>query len=151
MKQLTKFSLLFIVVLLISGVSSVVAIKIYQKSQQAEKRNSHEWIHHQIGLTVEEHKNLEPLEKKFHQQCEELQHQLCQGNHALAKAILAQGKNCGEVQTAINNIHHTMGELQCLTICHVFEMKDFLTPQQYDKLLHLTADALTNLDADHDH
>lgn len=150
MKQLTKFLLLFSVVLLISGVSSFISIKIYAKSKQADKKNSYGWIHHQIGLTAATCKALAPLEKTFHEQSKELQHQLCQGNRALAQAILAQGKNCGEVQAAINNIHHTMGELQCLTICHVFEMKDFLTPQQYDKLLHLTADALTNLDAAHD-
>ena len=42
-----------------------------------------------------------------------------------------------------------MGELQMLTIQHILEMKEALSPEQYQKLLNLTADALDSLDSQH--
>ena len=42
-----------------------------------------------------------------------------------------------------------MGKLQMLTIGHVFEMKEVLSPEQYQKLLSFTADALDTIDCSH--
>ena len=43
---------------------------------------------------------------------------------------------------AIRSIHAAQAELQQATIDHVFEMRTALRPDQYDKLLNLTANAL---------
>ena len=151
MKKLSQYLLFFILLLFIAGLSSIFSIKIFSRSKQPEKMSPHEWIHQQLRLTPEEHERLEPTEKTFHQECKRLQKQLHQNNQTLAQAILTQEKNSAEVKEAIKNIHITMGELQEITIAHVFDMKIFLTPEQYNKLLHLTADALISLDSDCKH
>ena len=37
-----------------------------------------------------------------------------------------------------------MGELQKLSIQHIFEMKTVLTPEQFERLLHYAQQALEN-------
>jgi Spy/CpxP family protein refolding chaperone len=60
----------------------------------------------------------------------------------LAQAILADKSDSPRVQSAIAKIHDAQGELQQATMRHVFEMKPVLAPEQYEKLLNLTANAL---------
>ena len=67
----------------------------------------------------------------------------------LAEAIRSDGRDSDRVHAAIRKIHSNMGELQMFTIGHVFEMKEVLSPEQYQKLLNFTADALDNLDCPH--
>ncbi|MEO8353541.1 MAG: hypothetical protein ABI680_17570, partial [Chthoniobacteraceae bacterium] len=47
------------------------------------------------------------------------------------------------VKAAVARIHQAQGELQNATLQHIFEMQPVLTPQQYEKLLQSTAEALT--------
>ena len=56
-----------------------------------------------------------------------------------------QTESFGRVSTAVERIHDAQGELQEATIEHVFEMKGVLTPEQYQKLLNLTADELNEV------
>ena len=47
------------------------------------------------------------------------------------------------MRAAVANIHDAMGQLQNAALEHVFEMKAVLTPAQYQRLIDLTARALT--------
>lgn len=111
--------------------------------------SAHDAIHSQLGLNAAQRKALEPLEKKYHEKRESLENQLALANKELAEAILADGKDSERVNACIGKIHARMGELQKVTISHVFEMREVLSPSQYQKLLKDTADALNNLDAQH--
>ena len=60
----------------------------------------------------------------------------------LAQAILEDQGDSPKVAEILEKIHQSHGELQKVTLKHVFEMKKVLSPEQYKKLLDLTADAL---------
>ncbi|CAN5600857.1 hypothetical protein BH09VER1_BH09VER1_20580 [soil metagenome] len=148
-KDASVFTVL-IAVFFLAAFVSFLSIFFYSKfSQGPGPSSAHAWIHSQLGLTAEQEKAIEPIEHAYHLKCCDLEMQMNAGNQELARAILADGNDSPRVQAAIAKIHLAMGELQGATIGHVFAMKPALTPEQYNKLLHMTADALGKLDADH--
>jgi len=140
---------LLAVVFLVALVASVLSVTVYSKLRRSDHDTGHAMIHDQLGLTAEQKKALEPIEIRCREQCRALETEIRRGNKDLAEAVLADGQDSPRVHDAIARIHAAMGELQNLTIRHVFEMRAILTPDQYKKLLSLTADALCNLDSEH--
>ncbi len=136
-------------VLLVVAISSALSFWISSRMQRIPAPEGHDWIHTQLGLTADQEKALEPIEKRYHERSRELQEQMRIGNLELAKAIVSDRSDSPRVRDAIAKIHTAMGDLQNAAIDHVFEMRSVLTPEQYDKLLHFTADALGNLDSPH--
>ncbi|MEO8338695.1 MAG: periplasmic heavy metal sensor, partial [Nitrospirota bacterium] len=120
MKKLPTFLAIIAGIFLIAACASIVSIEIY--TNHAEKHAGHNWIHKQLQLTAEQDKALEPIERRYHERCDKLEEQMQLGNKELAQAILASGKDSPRVKDAIGKIHMAMGELQYVTIDHVFEM-----------------------------
>src|SRR5262249_17540180 len=106
--------------------------------------SAHIQIHQKLGLTPEQEKRLEPIEQRFAQQKEQLLRSIRQASVQLAKAIREDKPNSSEITTAVAAIHAAQGELQKVTLDHVFEMKAVLQPEQYQKLLDLTGQALSD-------
>jgi len=100
---------------------------------------THEWIHQQLNLTADQIIALEPIEEQFQQRKGELLAQIRSANKELAQAIKEHQVYSTRVSAAIEKIHRAQGELQEATLQHVFRMKATLTPEQYKKLLDLTA------------
>lgn len=138
----------FAAVFLIAATASVVTLWFSSRPHKPAHPDAHEWVHTQLGITPEQEKILAPVEAKYRQRSEELMLVMRQGNEELAKAILADGQDSQRVHAAIEKIHDAMGQLQNVTIGHVFEMRGALTDTQYQKLLRLTADALCQLESD---
>jgi nickel and cobalt resistance protein CnrR len=107
--------------------------------------SGHEWIHQQLGLSPDEQKALEFIETRFAQRKRNLMGEIHSANRELAEAIKQDQTNSPRVSAAVERIHHAQGELQEATLEHVFEMKGVLTPEQYQKLLNLTADELNQV------
>lgn len=103
----------------------------------------HAWVHDQLGLTDEQEEQIEQTEAQFQARRRELLQQIKNANAELARAMLESRDRSPKVAEAVEKIHHAQSELQKATIDHVFEMKPALRPDQYDKLLKLTAEALT--------
>ena len=108
-----------------------------------ESSEAHVWIHTQLGITAEQEKALEPIEERFAEKKKHYAELIRIANKELAQAIVEDRSDSPRVSAAVERIHHAMGELQKLTLQHIFEMKPMLTPQQYEKLLQLTAEALS--------
>ena len=152
MKKETSVLSVLIAVFFMAAFVSVASILFYAKLRNhPESLDDHTWIHSHLGLTEAQEKEIEPIEHHYHEQCLVLEAKMRDANKELAAAILADGQDSQRVQDAIAKIHLAMGELQSVTIGHVFAMKKALTPAQYDKLLHMTADALGQIDAEHAH
>ncbi len=149
MKKLPSALLLLAVVFLVAACAACVSIAVYSKWHKPAYQNAHDWIHTQLGLTAEQERQLEPIEKRYRAARHDLEQQLVLANRELAEAILADGRDSERVHAAIGKIHVHMGALQTLTIGHVFEMQPVLSAEQYQKLLNLTANALYNLDSGH--
>ena len=109
---------------------------------------THEWIHQQLNLTADQIIALEPIEEQFQQRKSELLDQIRSANKELAQAIKENQVYSTRVSAAIEKIHRAQGELQEATLQHVFSMKATLTPEQYEKLLDLTAAALGEYNRD---
>ena len=108
--------------------------------------DAHQRIHRQLGLSSAQEKALAPLEERFEARKRELERALQQANRELAQAMLEDRADSPRVRDAVAKIHDAMGQLQNATLEHVFEMKAVLTPVQYDRLLNLTARALSETD-----
>lgn len=102
----------------------------------------HEWIHRQLALTEEQERRLEPSERRYDETRSRLTETIRLANRELAHAIAADRSNSPRVQAAVRRIHEAMGELQQATLQHIFEMKAVLEPEQYDRLIALTKEAL---------
>ncbi len=149
MRRLHSVLFLLLVVFVVACVASCLAIVLSNKWQKPAAQNAHDWIHSQLALTADQEKALEPIEKRYRDKRRELEQRLLLANRELAEAIVADGRDSTRVHDAIEKIHVDMGELQKVTIGHVFEMREVLSPEQYKKLLNLTANALYNLGSDH--
>ena len=73
---------------------------------------------------------LEQIEHRFAARKAELEQKLRAANLALAGAMEADKSYSPAVQAAIDDFHTAMGELQKVTIEHVFEMREILTEEQ---------------------
>ena len=143
MNRWIQLVLLFAVVAAAAGTANFVTSQLFSRGAPGLV-SAHIQIHQKLGLTPEQERRLEPIEQRFAQQKEELLRSIRQANGQLAKAIRDDKSNSSEITTAVAAIHAAQGELQKITLDHVFEMKVVLQPEQYQKLLDLTAQALSD-------
>ncbi len=133
---------------LLLAVALVAGVACWFTARWAEQRpaDAHHWIHSQLGLSAEQEKQLEPIEQRYDEQRRHFTEVIRIANTELAQALLADGGDSPRVKAAIAKIHEAQGQLQEATLRHVFEMKPVLRPEQYDKVLNLTANALYQVD-----
>ncbi|MGC1479364.1 MAG: periplasmic heavy metal sensor [Chthoniobacterales bacterium] len=151
MKKLPSFLLFLAIIVVVAACAAGVCVALYSRWQEPVPENAHDWVHSQLAMTEEQEAALVPIERRYREQRERLEHEMQLANDALADAILADGRESERVHDAIEQIHLHMGDLQKVTIAHVFEMREVLSPEQYDRLLKLTAGALRNIDAASEH
>lgn len=104
----------------------------------------HQWLHEQLNITSEQDTKLEPIEAKFAKRKRALEAEIHKANRELATAINEDGNYSVRVKQSVDKIQAAMGELQKVTLEHLFEMHSVLTPEQRTKLNSLTTDALTH-------
>jgi nickel and cobalt resistance protein CnrR len=135
---------LLLFVLLLGAVASVTfyICNHFLHKSAAGPVNYHYWIHSELGLSAKQESDLEPIEAKFAQRREELVASIRGANRELAEALLSDKSDSERVKDAVRKIHRAQGELQQAVLDHVFDMRPVLTPEQYDRLIQLTAHAL---------
>ena len=143
MKSAARGLILLALVAAIAGAACWFTAWYLNRTGHAEKSDAHAWIHTQLGITAAQDKALEPIEQRYAEQRKHYGEMLRIANAELGKAILEERSDSERVKAAVAQIHHAQGELQNATLQHIFEMKSVLTPQQYEKLLQSTADALS--------
>ncbi|MGA9453846.1 MAG: periplasmic heavy metal sensor, partial [Pseudolabrys sp.] len=135
---------LLLFVLLLGAVAAVTfyVCDHFLRQSVAGPVNYHYWIHRELGLNAKQESDLEPIEAKFAGRRDELFASIREANRELAEALLADKGDSERVRDAVQKIHHAQGELQQAVLEHVFDMRPVLTPEQYDRLIQLTARAL---------
>lgn len=141
MNKIRLFFFFCLAVAVIAGASGYLGSR-FMNSFYSRKEDAHEWIHQQLNITAEQEMVLEPCERSFAEKKKHYSEQVRLANMELAQAILEDQGNSPKVSESLEKIHQSHGELQKATLEHVFEMKKALSPEQYKKLLDLTADAL---------
>ncbi len=141
MKKPVQFALLLAVVALVAASTCLLTRFVVPKISSSPP-TAHAWIHRQLSILPEQEKALDPIEHRYAERRDQLTKAIKQANTELAAAILEDRDSSVRVNAIIEKIHAAQGELQMVTISHVFEMKTVLTPEQYEKLLKFTAEAL---------
>lgn len=139
------FLLTLIFTAFVSVAVSIFGMRLWT-GQQMAKQDAHQWIHKQFRLTKEQDLALSPIEEKYQLRKKELMDEMYRANRELADAILINHGQSPSVDQAVKKNHSIMGELQKVTLNHVFEMKTVLTEEQFDRLLKLTAETLRTSD-----
>ena len=142
MKRFIPVLILLVAVALVAVLSCWVTGHYMRGSLPSDHAEAHRWIHTQLGLTAQQETDLEPIEKRFDEQKRHFGEMLRIANMELAQAIREDRAHSPRVNEAVAKIHQAQGELQNATLQHIFEMKPVLKPEQYDKVIQLTADAL---------
>lgn len=141
MNQLPRLLAFLGLMIAVAAASAVVCLWMTPRIHKSEPR-THDWVHSRLKLSPEQERALKPIEARYAVQRSRLERNLHLANVALADAIQRDRGESENVLHAIEEIHARMGELQKVTIGHIFEMQDVLTPEQYDALLRMTAEAL---------
>ena len=139
MKNIVPF---FLVVIVVAAVSAFCATHWMASRSTETSIAAHEWLHKELQPTEAQHEALEPIEAQFAEKQRLLVNRLHAANLDLARIISEEKKYTPRVASAVEMVHHCMGDLQKASIEHVFAMGSVLTPEQSDKLLKLAQRAL---------
>jgi nickel and cobalt resistance protein CnrR len=143
-KKSLRLVAIFVVVALVAAAACYISIRVFGPMKPSAV-NGHEWIHNQLSLTPAEQNALEPIEARFAERKGRLMSEIRNANKELAESIKHDQADSPRVSAAVERIHRAQGKLQEATLEHVFEMRGVLTPEQYQKLLNLTADELNQM------
>lgn len=103
----------------------------------------HALLHRQLDLTPEQHAKLERIESEFSTRRKALELGMRSDNARLAEAIAAEQGYGPRVSAAIDHSHGLMGEMQKITLEHIFAMRAVLRPDQKAKFDRAVVKALT--------
>jgi hypothetical protein len=140
-RALSIFLLLCLVAVLSVGVSLVI-LQMKRPPDFSDPYQFDLWLHKQIGISEAQQSAMEQDELAFHNRKMELVRKIQDLNGQLARAIREDKADSERVQRIIDETQEAQRELKKLTIRHVFDMQKHLEPEQYERLLDLTADAL---------
>lgn len=104
----------------------------------------HDVLHHRIALDANQKARLDALEQRFAVQRRALELELRADNARLAEAIEAEHGNGPRVAAAVDHSHAAMGELQKVTLAHIFAMRGLLRPNQTAQFDQAVVKALTD-------
>ncbi|RLC97736.1 MAG: heavy metal resistance protein [Chloroflexi bacterium] len=134
--------LFFFVVIGVAAISALATRHFIEPPAHAPC-TMHEWLHEELSLAEEQSASLTRLEEQFATEEAEVRTAYNAANRHLATVIREEGAFTPRVVTAVENVHRQMGELQKLSIAHLFEMTTMLTPEQNEKLMRYAEKALT--------
>lgn len=143
MKKIIAF---FLLVVVVAGVSAFCAVRLSRACAACGPASpsccAHDWLHEKLQLTPAQKQALAPVEERFHANYEQASKRLAEANRELARTLSEEKTFSPAVATAIENVHHRMGELQKISIQHLYDMKTVLTPEQNERLLKYAQQAL---------
>jgi Spy/CpxP family protein refolding chaperone len=132
----------FAVVIGVAAISAVATRHLIDRPQP-QVASLHDWLHRQLDLTEEQSVALDRIEAEFAAEEKPVREAFAAANRELAALIGAEAAYTPEVASAVEHVHHLMGELQKLSIKHLFSMASVLDPGQREKLIHYAEMALT--------
>lgn len=143
MKHWLRLTLFLLLIAAAAAIACYFVVHLFPRHHfAAAAADYHYGIHGRLGLTPNQEKALEPVEENFARRRKECIAQIRDGNLQLSEALAADRTRSQRVQSAVDKIHRAQGELQNAVLEHVFAMKPVLTPQQYERLIKMTAEAL---------
>lgn len=131
----------FAVVVATAVVTAFVTVNVGLRPTAPDE--PHEWLHRNLDLSGEQAAELEKMEERYAVEEKRLRLKMAEANRALAEAIRADGMYSPKVAEAVERIHDAMGDLQKVSLMHLFEMTSLLDEEQHEKLMRYVDLALT--------
>ncbi|WP_339864581.1 periplasmic heavy metal sensor [Paremcibacter congregatus] len=110
-----------------------------------DMENSHPSFHEMLNLTQDQREKLVPLEKKFSEEKIFYENQIRVANMELGDIMNKEKSYTPEVQAAVEKVHTAMGQLQKVTIIHLFDMRALLNEKQAKIFDDYVADVMHGL------
>ncbi len=132
------FAVMILITVIAAALAGWAGVR-YGLSHTEEAQNIDATLHRDLGLTADQDRRLEVLEKSFSQDRERLQKQMRAANIELARSITQEHTYEPGARIAIDHFHLAMRALQEKTIQHVLAMRALLTPPQakiFDKSIN---------------
>lgn len=132
-----------------AAVIAYVTVRLTAPSPEADTAHSeasfHQWLHDNLEITAEQEAILHPHELAFEHDRKRQRETIEAAGAALAEAIRKSGDSeAPEVEVARQKLVEAQGELQRLTLDHFFAMKEHLSAEQGEKLLHWTQESIVD-------
>ena len=103
----------------------------------------HQLLHGDLQLDPDQHRKIEAIEQQYARRRNALEEGLRTDNARLAAAIEAEHGYGPQVAAAVDASHMGMGELQKVTLEHIFAMRGVLRPDQAARFDASVVKALT--------
>lgn len=103
----------------------------------------HQVLHEDLKLDPEQERKIEAIEQQYALRRQALELELRSDNARLAAAIEAEHGYGPQVSSAVDASHKAMGELQKVTLEHIFAMRSVLRPDQAARFDASVVKALT--------
>ncbi|OYX36748.1 MAG: hypothetical protein B7Y99_00300 [Caulobacterales bacterium 32-69-10] len=134
---------LALVVAAVLGATAATGVSWAVRHAHAQSTNLHDVIHSRFKLSDAERARLELAEDRYSQRRNDIQLSIRAANWRLAASIKRDPELSSDAIGASKAVEDSAGELQRVTLEHIFEMRAALDPQHratYDAVL---VDALT--------
>jgi hypothetical protein len=128
---------------LISAASSFLALRIVSRDSAQPAEDYHEWIHQKLNMTPEQERRSLTSERRYEETKRHLDEVIRLANRELAEGILKDKSYSPRVEKSVAEIHSAMGQLQKATLEHIFELREVLDAPQYERLIELTVQGLS--------
>jgi Spy/CpxP family protein refolding chaperone len=135
---------LIVVIAFAAALAGVGAGRLLFPAPEPSETELHALLHRQLDLTAEQHAQLEKIESDFAARRNAIETGMRSDNSRLAEAIAAEQGYGPRVSAAIDHSHMLMGDLQKVTLEHIFAMRAVLRPDQKAKFDRAVVKALTD-------
>jgi Spy/CpxP family protein refolding chaperone len=135
---------LVIVIAFLAALAGVAAGRLLFPAPEPSETELHALLHRQLDLTADQQAKLEKIEADFATSRNAIETGMRSDNSRLAEAIAAEQGYGPRVSAAIDHSHMLMGDLQKVTLEHIFAMRAVLRPDQKNKFDRAVVKALTD-------
>ncbi|ANQ40029.1 heavy metal resistance protein [Gluconobacter oxydans] len=135
--------LLLVLMTFTTAIAGVVIGRVYVVPERPVENELHELFHRDLKIDAAQNAHLESIERRYAIRRQELEAEQRSNNVQLAEAIEAEHGYGPRVAAAVDRSHQTMGELQKVTLEHIFAMRATLRPDQAAKFDQAVVKALT--------
>jgi len=137
--------LIVVLIAFVAAIAGVLLGRLLIPVRQTPGSDLHRLLHHDLDLDAPQTAKLDMLERNFIARRLALERALRADNARLAVAIEAEHGYGPEVAAAVDRSHSDIGELQKVTLAHIFAMRALLRP---DQAHHFDAAVTRTLTAD---
>ena len=130
-------------IVFISAASSFLTLRIVSNPTSLKAEDYHDWIHKKLKMSPEQERLSQISERRYEETKRHLEEVIQLANRELAEKILKDKSYSPSVEKSVAEIHNAMGQLQEATLEHIFELRDVLDPPQYERLIELTVQGLS--------